>query len=176
MNQSFPVSVTLIISVAVQSVSPLTALPVSPFVLQQITFPLLMCVGTAVIGSLQFGYNTGVINAPQKVGQKKSKPSLHCLISCCFLKRRKKILSNNKSHWIISLSEWVSEWAGQGVWFGEDIIIAAFSPKDIMYGDSLSDSVQEKKEKCVHDQTWASVRPWQQQSGKQKLDKEIKFK
>uniref|UniRef100_A0A672FNX3 Solute carrier family 2, facilitated glucose transporter member 1-like n=1 Tax=Salarias fasciatus TaxID=181472 RepID=A0A672FNX3_SALFA len=33
----------------------------------QITFPLLMSVGTAVIGSLQFGYNTGVINAPQKV-------------------------------------------------------------------------------------------------------------
>ncbi|KAK2861771.1 hypothetical protein Q5P01_001304 [Channa striata] len=33
---------------------------------KQITFPLLMCVGAAVIGSLQFGYNTGVINAPQK--------------------------------------------------------------------------------------------------------------
>uniref|UniRef100_A0A673LXC6 Solute carrier family 2 member 1a n=1 Tax=Sinocyclocheilus rhinocerous TaxID=307959 RepID=A0A673LXC6_9TELE len=28
---------------------------------------LLMSVGTAVIGSLQFGYNTGVINAPQKI-------------------------------------------------------------------------------------------------------------
>lgn len=26
-----------------------------------------MSVGSAVIGSLQFGYNTGVINAPQKV-------------------------------------------------------------------------------------------------------------
>lgn len=26
-----------------------------------------MSVGAAVIGSLQFGYNTGVINAPQKV-------------------------------------------------------------------------------------------------------------
>lgn len=26
-----------------------------------------MAVGTAVIGSLQFGYNTGVINAPQNV-------------------------------------------------------------------------------------------------------------
>uniref|UniRef100_A0A3Q3GDS7 Solute carrier family 2 member 1 n=1 Tax=Labrus bergylta TaxID=56723 RepID=A0A3Q3GDS7_9LABR len=36
----------------------------------QITFPLLMSVGTAVIGSLQFGYNTGVINAPQKVIEK----------------------------------------------------------------------------------------------------------
>ncbi|XP_020486317.1 solute carrier family 2, facilitated glucose transporter member 1 [Labrus bergylta] len=37
---------------------------------KQITFPLLMSVGTAVIGSLQFGYNTGVINAPQKVIEK----------------------------------------------------------------------------------------------------------
>uniref|UniRef100_A0A3Q3Q0Y8 Major facilitator superfamily (MFS) profile domain-containing protein n=1 Tax=Monopterus albus TaxID=43700 RepID=A0A3Q3Q0Y8_MONAL len=34
---------------------------------KQLTFPLLMSVGTAVIGSLQFGYNTGVINAPQKI-------------------------------------------------------------------------------------------------------------
>ncbi|XP_038126477.1 solute carrier family 2, facilitated glucose transporter member 1-like [Cyprinodon tularosa] len=34
---------------------------------KKITFPLLMSVGTAVIGSLQFGYNTGVINAPQKI-------------------------------------------------------------------------------------------------------------
>lgn len=31
------------------------------------TFQLMLAVGTAVIGSLQFGYNTGVINAPQKV-------------------------------------------------------------------------------------------------------------
>uniref|UniRef100_A0A672L3S8 Solute carrier family 2, facilitated glucose transporter member 1-like n=1 Tax=Sinocyclocheilus grahami TaxID=75366 RepID=A0A672L3S8_SINGR len=30
------------------------------------SFLLMMAVGTAVIGSLQFGYNTGVINAPQK--------------------------------------------------------------------------------------------------------------
>ncbi|KAM4587875.1 solute carrier family 2, facilitated glucose transporter member 1 [Odontesthes bonariensis] len=37
---------------------------------KQITFPLLMSVGTAVIGSLQFGYNTGVINAPQKIIEK----------------------------------------------------------------------------------------------------------
>ncbi|KAM8868742.1 solute carrier family 2, facilitated glucose transporter member 1 [Synchiropus picturatus] len=34
---------------------------------KQITLPLMLCVGTAVIGSLQFGYNTGVINAPQKI-------------------------------------------------------------------------------------------------------------
>uniref|UniRef100_H2LTF1 Solute carrier family 2, facilitated glucose transporter member 5 n=1 Tax=Oryzias latipes TaxID=8090 RepID=H2LTF1_ORYLA len=34
---------------------------------KKITFPLLMSVGTAVLGSLQFGYNTGVINAPQKI-------------------------------------------------------------------------------------------------------------
>uniref|UniRef100_A0A671KDP3 Solute carrier family 2, facilitated glucose transporter member 1-like n=1 Tax=Sinocyclocheilus anshuiensis TaxID=1608454 RepID=A0A671KDP3_9TELE len=33
----------------------------------QLTFPLMLAVGTAVIGSLQFGYNTGVINAPQKI-------------------------------------------------------------------------------------------------------------
>ncbi|XP_044068751.1 solute carrier family 2, facilitated glucose transporter member 1-like [Siniperca chuatsi] len=31
----------------------------------QVTAQLMMAVGTAVIGSLQFGYNTGVINAPQ---------------------------------------------------------------------------------------------------------------
>ncbi|XP_068170440.1 solute carrier family 2, facilitated glucose transporter member 1 [Antennarius striatus] len=34
---------------------------------KQLTFPLLMSVGTAVIGSLQFGYNTGVINAPETI-------------------------------------------------------------------------------------------------------------
>ncbi|XP_013990719.1 solute carrier family 2, facilitated glucose transporter member 1 isoform X1 [Salmo salar] len=32
-----------------------------------VTLQLMMAVGTAVIGSLQFGYNTGVINAPQKI-------------------------------------------------------------------------------------------------------------
>ncbi|XP_070757954.1 solute carrier family 2, facilitated glucose transporter member 1 isoform X2 [Enoplosus armatus] len=36
----------------------------------KITFPLMMSVGAAVIGSLQFGYNTGVINAPQKIIEK----------------------------------------------------------------------------------------------------------
>uniref|UniRef100_A0A8C5HKT1 Solute carrier family 2, facilitated glucose transporter member 1-like n=1 Tax=Gouania willdenowi TaxID=441366 RepID=A0A8C5HKT1_GOUWI len=35
-----------------------------------ITFPLMLSVGAAVIGSLQFGYNTGVINAPQKIIEK----------------------------------------------------------------------------------------------------------
>uniref|UniRef100_A0A8C7QPJ8 Solute carrier family 2, facilitated glucose transporter member 5 n=1 Tax=Oncorhynchus mykiss TaxID=8022 RepID=A0A8C7QPJ8_ONCMY len=34
---------------------------------KQVTFQLMLTVGAAVIGSLQFGYNTGVINAPQKV-------------------------------------------------------------------------------------------------------------
>ncbi|XP_032369518.1 solute carrier family 2, facilitated glucose transporter member 1 [Etheostoma spectabile] len=34
---------------------------------KRITFPLMLSVGTAVIGSLQFGYNSGVINAPQKI-------------------------------------------------------------------------------------------------------------
>ncbi|XP_068598722.1 solute carrier family 2, facilitated glucose transporter member 1 isoform X1 [Brachionichthys hirsutus] len=34
---------------------------------KRLTFPLLMSVGAAVIGSLQFGYNTGVINAPQTI-------------------------------------------------------------------------------------------------------------
>ncbi|XP_061793625.1 solute carrier family 2, facilitated glucose transporter member 1 [Nerophis lumbriciformis] len=37
---------------------------------KKITFPLMLCVGAAVIGSLQFGYNTGVINAPQKIIEK----------------------------------------------------------------------------------------------------------
>ncbi|KAL6120236.1 slc2a1 [Pungitius sinensis] len=33
----------------------------------QVTPQLMLAVGTAVIGSLQFGYNTGVINAPQNI-------------------------------------------------------------------------------------------------------------
>ncbi|RVE71260.1 hypothetical protein OJAV_G00072010 [Oryzias javanicus] len=33
----------------------------------QVTPHLMLAVGTAVIGSLQFGYNTGVINAPQNI-------------------------------------------------------------------------------------------------------------
>ncbi|XP_069005220.1 solute carrier family 2, facilitated glucose transporter member 1 [Embiotoca jacksoni] len=37
---------------------------------KQITLPLLLSVGAAVIGSLQFGFNTGVINAPQKTIEK----------------------------------------------------------------------------------------------------------
>ncbi|XP_041944481.1 solute carrier family 2, facilitated glucose transporter member 1 [Alosa sapidissima] len=34
---------------------------------KQVTLQLLLAVGTAVIGSLQFGYNTGVINAPELI-------------------------------------------------------------------------------------------------------------
>ncbi|KAG5835297.1 solute carrier family 2, facilitated glucose transporter member 1-like [Anguilla anguilla] len=34
---------------------------------KKVTGPLVMAVGVAVIGSLQFGYNTGVINAPQSI-------------------------------------------------------------------------------------------------------------
>lgn len=37
------------------------------FSLQKLTGTLMLAVGGAVLGSLQFGYNTGVINAPQKV-------------------------------------------------------------------------------------------------------------
>ncbi|KAG5838954.1 hypothetical protein ANANG_G00229210 [Anguilla anguilla] len=33
---------------------------------KQVTVQLMLAVGAAVIGSLQFGYNTGVINAPEK--------------------------------------------------------------------------------------------------------------
>lgn len=37
----------------------------------QMTARLMLAVGGAVLGSLQFGYNTGVINAPQKVRAKR---------------------------------------------------------------------------------------------------------
>ncbi|MFT7815921.1 solute carrier family 2, facilitated glucose transporter member 3-like, partial [Arapaima gigas] len=40
--------------------------PSRPQKMKQVTSYLLFCVATAVIGSLQFGYNTGVINAPEK--------------------------------------------------------------------------------------------------------------
>lgn len=36
------------------------------------TARLMLAVGGAVLGSLQFGYNTGVINAPQKVSRRPS--------------------------------------------------------------------------------------------------------
>lgn len=36
----------------------------------QVTPQLMLAVGTAVIGSFQFGYNTGVINAPQNVSRR----------------------------------------------------------------------------------------------------------
>uniref|UniRef100_A0A8C8SD40 Major facilitator superfamily (MFS) profile domain-containing protein n=1 Tax=Pelusios castaneus TaxID=367368 RepID=A0A8C8SD40_9SAUR len=36
---------------------------------KKITFPLICAVSVAAIGSLQFGYNTGVINAPEKIIQ-----------------------------------------------------------------------------------------------------------
>lgn len=42
------------------------------FPLQQISGTLVLAVFTAVLGSLQYGYSLGVINAPQKVNQKAS--------------------------------------------------------------------------------------------------------
>ena len=50
-------------------VSELIAL--SPSLLQKITCPLVTAVVVAVIGSLQYGYNIGVINAPEEVKQEK---------------------------------------------------------------------------------------------------------
>lgn len=40
---------------------------------KQVTGYLLFSLATAVIGSLQFGYNTGVINAPQEVGSERQR-------------------------------------------------------------------------------------------------------
>lgn len=40
------------------------------FVIQAVTGTLALSVFTAVLGSLTFGYNIGVINAPQKVKKK----------------------------------------------------------------------------------------------------------
>lgn len=40
------------------------------FVLQTLTGTFVLSVFTAVLGSLEFGYNIGVINAPQKVKNK----------------------------------------------------------------------------------------------------------
>lgn len=37
------------------------------FLFQRITAYLSMAVFSAIMGSLQYGYNTGVINAPEKV-------------------------------------------------------------------------------------------------------------
>lgn len=37
------------------------------FLLQTVTGTFVLSVFTAVLGSLEFGYNIGVINAPQKV-------------------------------------------------------------------------------------------------------------
>ncbi|KAI4905059.1 hypothetical protein NFI96_016029, partial [Prochilodus magdalenae] len=45
----------------------LTFLSNNVFLLQRITGTLALSVFTAVLGSLQFGYNIGVINAPQKI-------------------------------------------------------------------------------------------------------------
>ncbi|XP_024240421.1 solute carrier family 2, facilitated glucose transporter member 1 isoform X1 [Oncorhynchus tshawytscha] len=42
-----------------------------------LTLQLMMAVGTAVIGSLQFGYNTGVINAPQKLSRLRCSSEMH---------------------------------------------------------------------------------------------------
>ena len=44
--------------------------------LQQLTGTLALAVFTAVLGSLQYGYSLGVINAPQKVGSASSRLSV----------------------------------------------------------------------------------------------------
>lgn len=43
----------------------------------------MMAVGGAVLGSLQFGYNTGVINAPQKVSAAPSLAYQHQPVLLC---------------------------------------------------------------------------------------------
>lgn len=43
------------------------------FLLQTVTGTLALSVFTAVLGSLEFGYNIGVINAPQKVKKERKK-------------------------------------------------------------------------------------------------------
>lgn len=43
------------------------------FALQAVTGTLALSVFTAVLGSVAFGYNIGVINAPQKVKKEKKK-------------------------------------------------------------------------------------------------------
>uniref|UniRef100_A0A665UID2 Solute carrier family 2, facilitated glucose transporter member 1-like n=1 Tax=Echeneis naucrates TaxID=173247 RepID=A0A665UID2_ECHNA len=60
---------------------------------QQVTPWLIMAAGTAVIGSLQFGYNTGVINAPQNVS----------IISC-----------QRSLFWVQLSHHWFSEPISQG--------------------------------------------------------------
>ncbi|XP_040014775.1 solute carrier family 2, facilitated glucose transporter member 1 [Xiphias gladius] len=65
---------------------------------KQITFPLLMSVGAAVIGSLQFGYNTGVINAPQKI--------IEAFINDTWLHRYEEPITKNslKAIWSVAVS------------------------------------------------------------------------
>ncbi|XP_061545213.1 solute carrier family 2, facilitated glucose transporter member 1 [Phycodurus eques] len=65
---------------------------------KQITFPLMLCVGTAVIGSLQFGYNTGVINAPQKI--------IENFINATWVARYQEPISDNtlKAIWSIAVA------------------------------------------------------------------------
>lgn len=53
------------------------------FSLQKLTGRLMLAVGGAVLGSLQFGYNTGVINAPQKVSAVPSVAYQHWLALLC---------------------------------------------------------------------------------------------
>jgi hypothetical protein len=47
------------------------------FYLQGLTFFLAYSIFSAVLGMLQFGYNTGVINAPEQVVLKENQRFLH---------------------------------------------------------------------------------------------------